>query len=83
MLQEFKKELDDLSARLGATSFGRAETIDPSLFRTIEYGLHVLFLSVVSRCCTPEVERYVPSSDESVPTLNTTAASALVQLVQL
>jgi NADH dehydrogenase FAD-containing subunit len=35
LLTQFQKDLDDLGARMGANTFGRAETIDPLLFRSI------------------------------------------------
>jgi len=47
LLTQFQKDLDDLGARMGATSFGRAETIDPLLFRNIKYAnkSHLLYYS--------------------------------------
>jgi hypothetical protein len=44
LLKGFTKDLDDLSARLGATSFGRAEDIDLSKFESL-------------KCCYPDVPR--------------------------
>ena len=37
LLKQFQLDLDDLSARMGATTFGRAESIDQKLFRALRY----------------------------------------------
>lgn len=37
ILAAYRKDLDDLSARLGATTFGRAEDIDMTKFKTLKY----------------------------------------------
>ena len=37
LLKQFQLDLDDLSARMGATTFGRAESIDQNLFRELRY----------------------------------------------
>jgi hypothetical protein len=39
LLKQFQLDLDDLSARMGATTFGRAETVDQKLFRELRYVL--------------------------------------------
>jgi hypothetical protein len=37
LLKQFQLDLDDLSARMGATTFGRAENVDSKLFRELRY----------------------------------------------
>jgi hypothetical protein len=39
MLTEYRQGLDDLSARLGATAFGRADPVDMSRFSSLKYAL--------------------------------------------
>ena len=45
LLKQFQLDLDDLSARMGATTFGRAESIDQKLFRSLRYVVIFSFLS--------------------------------------
>lgn len=63
-LEEYRHELDDLSARLGATSFGRAEELDPRDFQPLKY----VFRSSKTyrrRCCYPETEKMEPLTSKS------------------
>jgi hypothetical protein len=43
LLKQFQLDLDDLSARMGATTFGRAESIDQKLFRSLRYVNRLFF----------------------------------------
>ena len=45
LLKQFQLDLDDLSARMGATTFGRAESIDQQLFRSLRFVTCPIFRS--------------------------------------
>lgn len=83
LLKQFQLDLDDLSARMGATTFGRAESIDQNLFRELRYVSRTLSFSF-HRCCEPEISfdaSQVPTTTSTTTTTvqpSTTVVSATV-----
>jgi hypothetical protein len=64
ILKAFRSDFQDLSARIGATSFGKAEDIDMTKFQGLVYVNESFACArFLFSCCTPETERFVPGNN--------------------